>query len=246
MSEPEMTEEEIKALIKKESNLLLFRKDKSQIFILGTIHHYHLDEENDYSFAHIQSVIQSVAPDVLLIEARPEVMEKYNVVDGPLEMIFTRSYAYDHGIPVKGIDWWQAVKNNEALEILEAKREDKLLENILSESAGNDKALVLFGASHRERIPDMMLKKGYAKVEINDISSYFANIKTSFIYPKGMAGEYTSRLLYYETKFIDEINQNAVPGDELYEHWLSCTEPNESSKQKMLEMITENRLFRSA
>ena len=245
MSEVEMTEEDLKALIKKANNLLLFTKDESQIFILGTIHHYHLVETNDYSYAHIQSAIQSIAPDVLLIEARPETIEKYNAVDGPLEMVFARCYACNHGISVKGIDWWYAAKNNKALEALEARREDKLLDNILSESAGYIKALVLFGASHRERIPELILKEGYEKVEIDCIDKYFDNISIPFVYPKGMAEEYSRQVKYYESNFMDEINNNMAPDDELYDHWKSCTEPNEPSRQRILEMIAENRLFKS-
>ena len=110
MSEHGMTEQEYQevfnALIKKENNLLLFEKDGKKIFILGTIHHFHFTKDNDYTLAQAESVIKTVAPDVLMIEGRQATLDSYDAVDGPFEMAFARCIAREQGLPVMGIDSW--------------------------------------------------------------------------------------------------------------------------------------------
>ena len=243
MSEQKITEQEYQklfnALIKKENNLLLFKKDNKEIFILGTMHHFHLAEDNNYSLAHVQSVIKTIAPDLLLIEARPETLEKYNAVDGPFEMIFARCYADEQGIPVKGVDWWKIVESNEAMKALNLERDDRMFNNILSSIGSYDKVLVIMGASHRERMPERFLKNGFTQTEIVDILSYFSRVDSQFRYPQRMIEEYTHSHNYYQTGFLEEVNQSITPNNELYEMFINMAK----NRLKMVEMINENKQY---
>ena len=244
MAEHGMTEQEFQKLLIKENNLMLFKKDGKEIFILGTIHHFHLIEASNYSLAQAASVIKTIKPDILLIEARQETLEKHNAVDGPIEMIFARSYAAEQNLLVKGIDWWKVIKDNAAKERMDAQRDDRILDNILSAAENHNRALALMGASHRERMPERFLKKGYVKVEIDDIPGYFNNADIPFRYPEGMKEEACRSNKYYQTVFLQELNQNLNPDDELYEMFFELTRPSESWR-KMHDMINEHRLFKS-
>lgn len=249
MSENGLTEQEynelLKALVRKESNLLLFEKGGKQIYVLGTIHQFHFLEEHSYSLAQVLSVIREVKPDVLLVEARPETLEKHNAIDGPFEMIFARCYANQKGIPVKGIDWWTVVKDSETKNAIDLERDNKMVENIMVATKDYDRILALVGASHRERMPKLLEQNGYAKIEFDNISSFFVDSDTPFEYPKGMSEEYIRSKNYYENEFIGEINQNITPNDELYEMFIELTHKPPSGRYKMLDIIAKNKLFDS-
>ena len=244
--EPEMTEqakqEMFAALVNKENNLLLFEKDGQKIFILGTIHHFHFTEANNYSLAHVQSVIKSVAPDILLIEGRPETLEKHDAVDGPFEMLFARKCADELNIPVRGIDWWSPVKTKEEYIALNLERDDKMLDNILTGASGYKRVLALLGASHRERVPERIARKGYAAIDIDDAQCYFQDNSTSFMYPKGLTEEYNRSILFYQSAFSEEVKKNLHPNDELYEMFTAQGKSNEGSSV-LLDMIGMNKLF---
>ena len=245
MSEHEMTDQEyqeiLNSLIKKENNLLLFTKNDKKIFILGTIHHFHFTA-NDYSLAHVESVIKTVAPNVLLIEGRQATLSSHDAVDGPFEMAFARCIAREQGLPVFGIDSWEVIKDKAAFESLDALRDDRMFDNIIAASEGYCCALVLMGASHRERMPERFLKAGYFAGKIDNVLDYFSNINTPFRYPNGMSAEFIRSCEYYKTGFLEEVNKSISPGDELYEMFEEMTKPGDDYDKK-LEMITKNNLF---
>lgn len=240
-----MTEQEYQALvaklIKKENNLLLFKKEGRLAYILGTIHQHHFIESSDYSLANVQSVMETVKPDILLIEARQETLDDYGAVDGPSEMVFAKAYADEHHIPLKGIDWWRAVKDNETMFAAEFERDDRMFDNIEAASEGYNTVLALCGASHRERMPERFIMAGYEQVEINDISAYFGSITVPFQYPKGIKDDIMSKSEYFKKGFIKEVERNISPGDELYDHFFAMTVPKEPNS--MLSLVEENKLY---
>jgi len=271
-----MTEQELReylevyftTMAKKENNLLLFKNDSHEIYILGTIHEGHFEKAGNYivldhpagknhpagrtsatssgySLAHVQSVIETVKPDVLMIEANSEVLEKFNAVDGPIEMIFARCCADERGIPVKGIDWCFPVKNSEARAALYLERDDRMFENILSAVAGYDRGLVLCGAGHRIEMPERFIKNGYSQIEINNINDYFNRISNPFKYPKRIVEEYTNHVNYYKTDYLEEVKRRVSPGDEFYEYFTKEeTKEAKENQQKMIEIMTEHKLQR--
>ena len=276
MSYQNMTEEELKeylqvyftTMAEKENNLLLFKNDSHEIYILGTIHDGHFEKEGNhivldhpagknhpagrtratssgYSLANVQSVIETVKPDVLMIEANSEVLEKFNTVDGPIEMIFARCCADELGIPVKGIDWCFPVKNSEARAALYLERDDRMFENILSAVDGYGRGLVLCGAGHRIEMPERFIKNGYSQIEINNIHDYFTRISNPFKYPKRIVEEYNDNINYYKTHYLEEVKRRVSPNDEFYEYYTKG-EPEEAKeyRQKLIEIMTENKLHR--
>ncbi len=158
----------------KENNLVMFEAQggASEIYILGTIHGAHFEESSNYSLADIQSVIDTVQPDILLVEARQETFDNHGVIDGPFEMIFAWSYAEAGGIPVRGIDWWRITEDAQS-NTTTAERDDHIYENIMAESAGYKKVLVLCGATHRIEQSKRFSDNGHDEKKLSRKSDYF-------------------------------------------------------------------------
>lgn len=241
-----MTEQEMfTALVKKENNFLLFEKDAQKIYILGTIHDFHFDETNNYSLAHVQSVIKTIQPEALLIEGRHETLKKHNAVDGPFEMLFARCCADELNIPVKGVDYWSVVKTKEAYDALDKERDDKIFENILTAARRYKCVLVMLGASHRERMPVRFESNGYKKFEVENVLRYFENVEEPFIYPKGMEREYKRSIEYYQTAFLDEVTLNLTQDDELHGMFTELSSPSQQ-RELLCTLIKENELYMTA
>ncbi|MCL2573036.1 MAG: hypothetical protein FWE34_00615 [Defluviitaleaceae bacterium] len=241
-----MTEQEyqaaLAALVKKESNLLLFEKNEQQIFVLGTIHQFHFDATHDYSLSHLQNVIKAINPDVLLIEADHGLLKEQGTVRGPFEMIFARCLADELHIPIKGIDHQKIVATSEEMNTLQNERDDRMFENILDAAKCHGRALALIGASHRGRMPARFEKSGYSKIELDDALDYFGKIDIDFVYPKSMIDEYLRRSNHYQTDFLDEINRALNSSDELYKMFVDLA-ASFKIQDSIIDKITHNRLY---
>jgi len=114
----------------KENRLVLYKpagNNRQNIYILGTIHGGHFDKNNKYSLADIQSVIDTVNPDIILVEVRQETYDKYRILDGPNEMTFAWCYAKEKSIEVRGIDWWSPAEGMPNATL--TKRDDNIFKN---------------------------------------------------------------------------------------------------------------------
>jgi len=196
------------------------------IYLLGTIHNEHLSTE-EYSFLHIEAIIENLNPDLVLVESRPEELEIDNLGDGPVEMLFANLIAKSINIDVEGIDWWEKEYINPGSS--NAMREDKMMKNILNEINGYETVLILTGYSH---VPEFLerFKQTQYKVEYfssEDKQKAFDISGKSFFFPKGMS--------YYTKKRI-ELEENWLK-NEKDEKWRKALEQSIESRNDLLKYI---------
>ena len=117
----------------RNKSLRKYMNAESQVvYILGTIRSKHLSEQH-YSLMHIETVIHNLAPELLLIESRPEII-KDELADGSIEMLYAHLIAKERGIGVKGFDWQRKPVGFRKSNTL---RENKMFTNLI-------KAIVVF------------------------------------------------------------------------------------------------------
>jgi hypothetical protein len=126
------------------------------IYLLGTLHTIHLEYE-PYSLWHIKAIIQHLKPDVVLVESRPEELEKDNWADGPVEMPFASLVAVSLGIDARGMDWWR--KEDLFLDL--TVRDDHMVQNIINVMAEHRSGLVLAGYFHLVGFKKRLQQAGY-------------------------------------------------------------------------------------
>ena len=232
--------------VTKENNLSLFRSQEltPEIYILGTIHSAHFDKSSNYSLADIQSVIDTVQPDILLVEARQETFDNLGVIDGPFEMMFAWSYAETEGIPVRGIDWWHITEDTQS-NTTTAERDDHIYENIIAESAGYDKILVLCGATHRIEQSKRLSENGYEEKKLSGKPDFFNAVSPEgFTYPAPLQAHLENKAEWSKTAILDEIAAGTAEGGEARRQWLQNAENMAVSIDRMLgELVNTNALY---
>lgn len=155
-----------------------------EIFLLGTIHTDHLTN-SAYSLWNIKAVILHGSPDLLLVESRPEEMERGNIGDGPVEMPFATLVARHQGIEVQGMDWWTM----EGEGIDNTARENRMFENILRDISGHGRVLILTGWSHVEGFRKRLASLGCEEMPFSadDKRALFDTADVPEVFPEGMA-----------------------------------------------------------
>lgn len=150
--------------------------------MLGTIHGFHMICK-DYSFLHIKAVISNLKPDLLLVESRQAELDLGNIADGPPEMLYSHLIAKSLNIPVRGIDWWLVDESKPGR--TSVKRDDIIVDNIIRESAGYKKVLVIFGFSHLIEAKKRMKKQKYYNVKLKKDykDDLFFHKEEKLIYP---------------------------------------------------------------
>ncbi len=211
---------------------------------MGTIHGAHFEKSSNYSLADIQSIIDTVSPDILLVEARQETFDNHGVIDGPFEMVFAWSYAEAYGIPVRGIDWWQITEDAQP-STTTAERDDHIYENIMSESAGYDKVLVLCGATHRTEQGERLRENGFEEMKLSGKSDYFSAVSPDdFAYPVSLRAHLEDKAEWSKTAILDEITAGTAEGGEVRQQWLQNAENMVVSIERMLsELVDVNALY---
>jgi hypothetical protein len=81
-------------------------KTVASAMVVGTIHKYHLAQP-DYPMTMLGALMAEVAPDLVLVEIRPEPFVSGDYEDGPLEMTYVTELAKARNVPVEPIDWWR-------------------------------------------------------------------------------------------------------------------------------------------
>lgn len=226
-SEPINENVSIPADFGKEELIACYDTGKQLVYTLGTWHDHHLEQEANYSLHDIQSVIENVKPDMVLIECRESVFEKYGALDGPIEMIFIYSYCRDNGIPVGLIDYWQLddtfVKNQNSTN---DERDNVIANNILRKVSGLDKdkrVLVCYGSSHYFFQKPRMEKMGWTNVPLSDRAGYFKHNEEQFVYPESMEGILETCIEYMKTGYLEEAREN-VTDSSVMEYIENCSE----------------------
>jgi len=191
----------------KENCLTLYKpagNNRQNIYILGTIHGGHFDKNNKYSLADIQSVIDTVNPDIILVEVRQETYDKYSILDGSNEMTFAWCYAKEKSIEVKGIDWWSpAVQLPNTTSTI---RDDNIFKNIIEVCGNKRNILILIGAAHVIPLDERFINYKFRRMKITDKEKYFIKSdEVNFNLPKKYETELNKRDEYYQTLFPEEI-----------------------------------------
>jgi len=213
---------------RKENYIVHYRpadNNRQNIYMLGTVHGLHFDEQYNYSLADIQSVIDVIRPDLLLVEVRQDTFEKYGALDGPTEMIFGWCYAKEKGIDVMGIDWWHpSIGLPNTTSYL---RDNNINDNIISAINNKKNILVLIGAGHLDPQDSFFIRQGYRRIKITNKEKYFQKNK-KFVYPKDFELEQEKQIEYYVNTFINDIY--AIPEDNpSRDIWLNHLLPNKKN-----------------
>lgn len=204
------------------------------VYLLGTIHADHLSTE-DYSLLHLEAVIDHLRPDLLLVESRPEELEKDNWGDGPIEMPFASLTARALGIQVAGMDWWRKEDTRNVLELFiitnSEEREERMMQNILLNLPGRRTALILTGFSHIEGFRQRLRAAGFAEANFpsEEKRALFDTGGRTFSFPPGLTNYIQKRI---ET---DEAAAQAETDPD----WRARIEDGIAFRQQLLEAIAE-------
>ncbi len=76
-----------------------------QVMVVGTAHGGHLTTPG-YPMTKLEDLLIAYAPDLVLVEIRPEAFAQGRYEDGPLEMAYLTLAARARGIAVEPIDWY--------------------------------------------------------------------------------------------------------------------------------------------
>jgi hypothetical protein len=189
-------------------------KEDKEIYILGSLHqmHYHL---TDFNFQHLKVVLTNLKPDILLVESRQEELEKGNYADGPIEMFYIHMAARDLNIPVKGVDWFSY--NESKPGTTNKKRDYIITQNIINSSKGQNKVLVVVGATHMLVGTKMLKQKGYKidTLDLEDKQYLFSNSDKDLIFPRDT--------IKYVNKRI-KIEKDKLQSQAMKETWQNATQ----------------------
>lgn len=185
----------------------LFKKfivdNTKSVYILGTIDKHHFNRINNYSMEDMLAVIENIQPDLVMIDARKDNYEKYNVIDGDIDMCVAFSYCFDHSIPVELVDWW-VVDNIYPMTATTNLRDDNIFIKIsrkLKSVPPASKTLIICGADHFYEQVARFSVANFKEQEIENKDSYFSSKEESFHYPKLAAKLWKDRAYFYSYSF---------------------------------------------
>jgi hypothetical protein len=75
------------------------------LMVLGTIGAAHARNPH-FTWAHLDSILQRISPELLLVQIRPEHCNKKEFFDGAPDMAYLAYAAQKQNIECRGIDWW--------------------------------------------------------------------------------------------------------------------------------------------
>ncbi|XMB85798.1 hypothetical protein RJG79_10350 [Mycoplasmatota bacterium WC44] len=206
-----------------------FTKKNQSIYIIGSIHGGHF-RSKDYSHMHLKAALENIKPDLLLVESRQEEVENGNLGDGPFEMLYLHLLAKDLGIPVKGIDWFKV--NNDKPGTTTNERDEKITQNIVRESEGYKKVLVVVGAAHMIIDSKKLRKRGYKRIRLcrEDLRRIYTNIDDEMVY-------HADTIKYIEKRI--ECEKNLLETIKLDEVWRTRIEMIVDKLEKFTVIVEE-------
>lgn len=136
------------------------------VYLLGTIHGAH-SRNPDYSWPHLQKILSLTAPDLLLVEIRPEHFspdEYYS--DGPLEMAYLVYLASRRKIDCRGIDWWPDEWLYHSDRRDWQRRNDRMFERVVDalQKSRAKVVLIAVGVAHISPFMRRFVRNGYVQV----------------------------------------------------------------------------------
>lgn len=82
-----------------------FHNRNIDLMVLGTIGAAHARNPH-FTWAHLDSLLQRIAPELLLVQIRPDHCDKQEFFDGAPDMAYLAHAAQRMKIECRGIDWW--------------------------------------------------------------------------------------------------------------------------------------------
>jgi hypothetical protein len=82
-----------------------FHNRNIDLMVLGTIGAAHARNPH-FTWAHLDSLLQRIAPELLLVQIRPDHCDKQEFFDGAPDMAYLAYLARKMKIECRGIDWW--------------------------------------------------------------------------------------------------------------------------------------------
>lgn len=233
----------VQGSLNKENLVSKYTTLKEQtVYTVGTLHDAHFDREQDYSLKDLESLLENLNPDYIFIEAREESLEEYDVIDGPIEMIYAYSYGLEHDIPVRLIDYWK-IDNNIVTNYSDDFRDNQIFYNMnekLKEIEADKIIVVLYGASHYFYQKPRIELAGWREGKIDNIQDLFQSNTDEFTYPKGMEAVIDKKMDYAQF-IIPEIARENITDQKVLENFLQVDmkETLESYKK----IVRENGLY---
>lgn len=218
--------------------------NNQKVYTVGTIHFAHAWEHNNYPITDIKNCIDNLKPDQVFIESREATYNDYNVVDGPIDMIYAYSYCQDKGIPVSMIDYWN-FDNTYASNSTDDARDNHIFSNIQSKLENVDSGktvLIFYGEAHFFYQQPRMAKAGWTKNEITYGASYFNNKVSDIVYPSSMANVIQDKIDYFQKVVPDIIDKNITNSSVKKDAVDSCSYLIESLTE-FKEMVLRNCLY---
>lgn len=213
------------------------------VYTVGTLHDAHFDRERDYSLKELESLLEKLKPDYIFIEAREETLEEYDVIDGPIEMIYAYSYGLEHDIPVRLIDYWK-IDNNIVTNSSDDFRDNQIFYNInekLKEIEANKTIVVMYGASHYFYQKPRIELAGWREGEIDNIQDLFQSNTDEFAYPKSMEAVIDKKIDYAQF-IIPEIAKENITNQNVLESFLQVDMKGALENYK--KIVRENMLYK--
>lgn len=213
------------------------------VYTVGTLHDAHFDRERDYSLKELESLLEKLKPDYIFIEAREESLEEYDVIDGPIEMIYAYSYGLEHDIPVRLIDYWK-IDNNIVTNSSDDFRDNQIFYNInekLKEIEANKTIVVMYGASHYFYQKPRIELAGWREGEIDNIQDLFQSNTDEFAYPKSMEAVIDKKIDYAQF-IIPEIAKENITNQNVLESFLQVDMKGTLENYK--KIVRENMLYK--
>ena len=145
----------------KDSHFIrLTRSNSNQvIYLLGTVHGRHFNVDSNYPYWQLRSVIETLHPERLILEIRPQEFSNGMWGASPPEMSYAALVAKVAGVSIAPMDYWG--KNYDAMKDFEI-REDHMEDLIYKESDGQKVSLVLTGYSHILGLSKRLLSHGFS------------------------------------------------------------------------------------
>lgn len=233
----------VQGSLNKENLVSKYTTLKEQtVYTVGTLHDAHFDREQDYSLKDLKSLLENLNPDYIFIEAREESLEEYDVIDGPIEMIYAYSYGLEHDIPVRLIDYWK-IDNNIVTNYSDDFRDNQIFYNMnekLKEIEADKIIVVLYGASHYFYQKPRIELAGWREGKIDNIQDLFQSNTDEFTYPKGMEVVIDKKMDYAQF-IIPEIARENITDQNVLENFLQVDMKETLENYK--KIVRENMLY---
>lgn len=233
----------VQGSLNKENLVSKYTTLKEQtVYTVGTLHDAHFGREQDYSLKDLESLMENLNPDYIFIEAREESLEEYDVIDGPIEMIYAYSYGLEHDIPVRLIDYWKT-DNNIVTNYSDDFRDNQIFYNMnekLKEIEADKTIVVLYGASHYFYQKPRIELAGWREGKIDNIQDLFQSSTDEFTYPKGMEVVIDKKMDYAQF-IIPEIARENITDQKVLENFLQVDMKETLENYK--KIVRENMLY---